>query len=142
MAILIESLANVAFEISGRVCELNSNGCKDLASSSKISAASREEEACSKASSLIVFAGDGAGDGGFTRPGHTVQPKDAFFVISVSPLPYSCEDIDSGVREAPGCMLLVGGIKCCLSSTRQQLEEITAVLFDPAIQTVRVSRAS
>jgi hypothetical protein len=47
MTILIESLANVAFKITGRVYELNNNGCKDFVSSSKISAASREEEACS-----------------------------------------------------------------------------------------------
>jgi hypothetical protein len=84
-----------------------------------ISSAPGEEETRSQTVSVIVFAGDSAGDRGLSGASHAVQPEDTPFVMSISPCHYLLKDVDSGLGEAKRVMLLVIGIEGCLSSIRK-----------------------
>ena len=87
-----------------------------------ISAASGEEEACSEAFLIIVFAGDRTGDCGLSCAGQPVQPEDPSLIFSISPCLYLMKDISSGAIEASVLVLLAGEVEGGLRSKRQLLQ--------------------
>jgi hypothetical protein len=102
--------------------QLDSNGGKEYASVTSILHASREEKTCSKTFPIVVFLSDSAGDCGLSGAGHAVQPEDALFVTPISPCPNLVENVDSSILEAQRVMLLIGSVKGCLSSMRQEFQ--------------------
>jgi hypothetical protein len=83
-----------------------------------ISTASGEEEAGPETALPKVSAGNRAGNRGLTRAGPAVQPEDALLVLYVSPVEYLPKEIDTGVMEASGLVLLCVRVKGRILSIR------------------------
>jgi hypothetical protein len=76
-----------------------------------ISTASREEEAGSKALLVEISPSDSARDCRLPGAGQTIEPEDASIVLSVSPIVYISDEVDTGVGKAGRIVLSLVCIK-------------------------------
>jgi hypothetical protein len=71
-----------------------------------ISAASREEEAGPETRFIEVIASDSPRNRGLARASQTVQPEETPLILTVSPVIYLSKEVDAGIGEANGLMLI------------------------------------
>jgi hypothetical protein len=99
--------------------KLSSNACYEHASMARITAASREEEACCETPLLVKLARDGASYRRFacTRP--PTQPEYTALVFTIHPLADLLKNFNPSFSQAVGVVLSVRRIEWSVGSKRK-----------------------
>jgi hypothetical protein len=102
--------------------KLSSNACYEHVSMARITAASREEEACCETPLLVKLVRDGASDCRFacTRP--STQPEYAALVFTIYPTADLLKNFNPSSSQAVGVVLSVEGIEWSVGGKRKFVE--------------------
>jgi hypothetical protein len=121
VATLCDSVANVLIESGYVVRKLDGDACNELSRVANVSTASREEEAGPETRFMEIVASDSPRNRGLARASQTIQPEETPLVLTVSPVKYLSKEVDAGIREANGLMLVRKRVEARFDGVRQAI---------------------
>ena len=111
VAIFSHSLADILFKEGILLGQLRCNACIEFARITPVLLIPGKEEACPETVSFVVSTSHRVDNGGLSRSGHPIQPKDVVVVGSIGPCLDLRQDIRSGAWKTCRVMLAVVGVE-------------------------------